>query len=241
MLNIEARSLKTTIMAVTATISLLFGICQAGELQSEATAPKEKKDRISYSIGYQIGSDLKKHSKGVDASAFLQGTRDAQASTPAMAEKEMGATLVKFKKAITTTKKAEAATGPPAAPGKNSRAEALFLVENRAKEGVVTLASGLQYKIINKGSGRTPTLSDLVTVHYRGTLIDGSEFYSTRRKGGPEKLPIEKTIAGWQEALPLMPAGSRWQLFMSHHLAYGERGPLADRTVIFDLELIEVN
>jgi len=215
-------------------------ICHADELSGKADSLNWKKDQVSYSIGYQIGGDLKNLNKGIDPAHFLQGMRDAQAATPAMGQEEMRTTLVEFKKEITAAAETKTATGQQAARKKNTQADSLFLEENRQKEGVVTLASGLQYKIIKNGNGRRPVLTDFVTVHYLGKLIDGSEFYSTHRKGEPETVLVGKTVPGWQEALLLMPEGSRWQLFIPHHLAYGERGPLADRTVIFDLELIAV-
>jgi FKBP-type peptidyl-prolyl cis-trans isomerase FklB len=116
-----------------------------------------------------------------------------------------------------------------------------FLAANAKSEGVVTLPSGLQYRILQEGLGPKPTLSDTVTVHYRGTQIDGSEFDSSYRRKEPATFPLTNVIPGWQEALQLMREGGRWQLFIPADLAFGERGPLAERVVIYEIELLRVN
>jgi hypothetical protein len=143
-----------------------------------------------------------------------------------------------------------ARAGPaPARPGaaadgeRNRRAGEAFLARNRAADGVVTLKSGLQYRVLKAGDGRRPTLEDTVVVHYRGTLLDGTEFGNSYRDGRPGTFPLRASIAGWREALQLMPAGSKWQLFVPPHLAYGERGGGAigpNATLIFEAELVSV-
>lgn len=114
------------------------------------------------------------------------------------------------------------------------------LSANARKEGVVVQPNGLQYKVLKEGSGKSPTLKDTVVVNYRATKIDGQEFDSSYRDGKPTDIPLEKVIPGWQEALPLMKEGTKCQLFIPADLAFDERGPLADRTVIYEIELIEV-
>lgn len=230
---------KRCVAVALAVLFLLPGICPAEELQG-TTALKEKKDRVSYSIGYQIGGDLKKHGKTVDAAAFLQGMRDARNDAPVLGREEMQETLLAFKKSLAADAQDKEGAGQPRVPAKDARADQLFLEQNRQKDGVITLASGLQYKIIKKGSGRIPKLEDTVTIHYKGNLIDGTEFYSTHRIGTPQTVPVKKSVSGLQEALQLMPEGSEWQLFIPYYLAYGEKGPLADRTVVFELELLEI-
>ncbi|MBU0480063.1 MAG: FKBP-type peptidyl-prolyl cis-trans isomerase [Proteobacteria bacterium] len=222
-----------------AALFLLPGICPAEELPGKTDALKNQ-DRVSYSIGYQIGGDLKKHGRTVDAAAFLQGMTDARKDAPVMDRGEMQEALIAFKKSLAADATDQSGVGQPGLPAQNVKAEQLFLEQNRQQEGVVTLASGLQYKIIKKGDGRMPKLEDTVTIHYKGNLIDGTEFYSTWRKGSPQTVPVSKSVPGLQEALQLMPEGSEWQLFIPHHLAYGEKGPLGDRTVIFELELLEI-
>jgi FKBP-type peptidyl-prolyl cis-trans isomerase len=127
---------------------------------------------------------------------------------------------------------------------RNRKAGEAFLARNRAADGVVTLPSGLQYEVLKAGDGRKPTLEDDVVVHYRGTLVDGTEFGSSYRTGRPGTFPLRASIAGWREALQLMPAGSRWRLFVPPHLAYGERGGGTaippNATLIFEAELIGV-
>ena len=119
-----------------------------------------------------------------------------------------------------------------------------FLVENQKKEGVITLPSGLQYKVIEEGTGESPKPNDTVVTHYRGTLIDGKEFDSSYRRGEPASFPVNRVIAGWTEALQLMKVGAKWQLFIPPELAYGERG--AGRAIgpnaalIFEIELVEI-
>jgi FKBP-type peptidyl-prolyl cis-trans isomerase FklB len=119
-----------------------------------------------------------------------------------------------------------------------------FLAANKTKEGVVTLPSGLQYKILQQGTGPKPTLNDTVVCNYRGTLIDGKEFDSSYKRGQPETFPVNKIIKGWMEALPLMPVGSKWQLFVPPDLAYGERSAGPDigpnSTLIFEVELLSI-
>jgi FKBP-type peptidyl-prolyl cis-trans isomerase FklB len=127
---------------------------------------------------------------------------------------------------------------------KNKNDGEAFLAENAKKQGVITLPSGLQYKIIKPGTGRKPKPTDEVTTHYRGTLIDGTEFDSSYRRGEPTSFPVNGVIAGWTEALQLMPVGAKWQLFIPPHLAYGERGAGGqigpNATLIFEVELIAI-
>jgi FKBP-type peptidyl-prolyl cis-trans isomerase len=126
----------------------------------------------------------------------------------------------------------------------NSKAGAAFLAENKDREGVVSLESGLQYRILKAGDGARPTLDDTVVVQYRGSLIDGTEFYNSRTRGQPATIPVRKAIAGWREGLQLMPAGSRWELFIPPQLAYGERGAggliRPNSTLIFEAELVSI-
>jgi FKBP-type peptidyl-prolyl cis-trans isomerase FklB len=121
---------------------------------------------------------------------------------------------------------------------KAAAAGTAFLADNAKRDGVTTTASGLQYKVTKAGTGRSPALGDTVTVHYRGTLVDGSEFDSSYQRGQPATFPVSGVIAGWTEALQLMKEGAQWQLVIPPALAYGDRGPLAGQVLIFDVELI---
>ena len=194
--------------------------------------------RVGYSLGHQIGEDLKRQAVDVDADAMLRGLRDALGGTDSsIPEEEMNAILVGLKKTI----------GASEMKGGRRHAEQYreegreFLAANATKEGVVSLPSGLQYKILREGTGSRPGPNDRVKVRYRSTLIDGTEFHdSTGPEGEPETLHVSGVIRGLTEALQLMREGSRWQLFLPADLAFGRRGPLADRAVIYEIELLSI-
>lgn len=200
-------------------------------------ALNDQKDKESYSLGYQFGQNLKQQELSIDLDVYTSGIRDALGNaTPLLTQDE----IKKAVSGLQTRAKAARQNAMKEAVEKNLAAGQAFLKENGNKEGVVTLPSGLQYKVIREGKGKIPTLENSVVVHYKGTLIDGSEFDSTQRQGEPVTIPIKNVIAGWIEALQLMKEGSKWQLFIPASLAYGERGPLAGNTLIFDVELLEV-
>ncbi|BET57239.1 hypothetical protein GEO60473_02790 [Geobacter sp. 60473] len=148
----------------------------------------------------------------------------------------MRSTLLALKRKITADQEAQRRRNT----GKYQREGREFLASNAKKPGVHTLASGVQYKVLKEGAGRMPTPGDTVTVHYRGTLVDGNEFDSTYRDDKPRTFPLTNVIPGWKELLPMMKEGARWQMFIPFDLAFGERGPLADRTVIYEVEMISV-
>jgi FKBP-type peptidyl-prolyl cis-trans isomerase len=213
-----------------------FSISWAGELQTKVSELKERRDRISYSVGYQIGGDFKKQNTNIDPDAFLKGVKDALGKkNPNISPEEMSAILLKMKKKIVARQRFEQLEMRDQRLGEGRK----FLAENAKKDGIVTLPSGLQYKIIREGYGRTPGATDEVTVHYRGTLIDGTEFGNSYRKGRSETFHVNGVIRGLTEAFQLMKEGDKWQLFISADLAF-RRGILANRTVIYDLELISV-
>jgi FKBP-type peptidyl-prolyl cis-trans isomerase FklB len=202
---------------------------------------KEQKDKISYSIGMNIGNNLKKQSIDVNPDALVSGIKDALSDGKAlMTEQEVNETLTAFQKEMG----AKQAERLKELGEKNKKEGETFLAENKKKEGVVTLPSGLQYKVIKEGTGETPKLTDTVTTDYRGTLIEGTEFDSSYRRGQQATFPVKGVIAGWTEALQLMKVGSKWQLFIPSNLAYGERGAGRDigpnATLIFDVELLSI-
>lgn len=194
-------------------------------------------DKINYSVGYQIGGDFKKQGVELAPDQLVRGIKAALEETPpALPPEEMRTTLMALKKKITAEQENEKKKAI-----ENYMAEGeTFLAKNANVEGVVTLASGLQYKILKDGTGKKPTLNDTVTVNYRATLIDGTEFDSSYRDDKPATIPLSNVIPGWKEALPLMKEGAKWLIFIPHRLAFGEKGPLADRTVIYEIELISV-
>jgi FKBP-type peptidyl-prolyl cis-trans isomerase FklB len=225
-------------------IAIFFMVLILVNVFCTPAAADETKDKTGYSVGYQIGEDLRKQNMNFDGEAFLKGIRDAKADNEPMYSPEaMRSALVELKKKVTAQNKSQKADKriELANIKEKYRGEGRdFLTENGKKEGVVTLPSGLQYKVIKEGTGKKPGPSDTVLVNYRGTLIDGTEFDSSYKTKKPAKLHVNGVIQGWKEALQLMKEGAKWQLFVPADLAYGERGPLADRTVIFDIELIKV-
>jgi FKBP-type peptidyl-prolyl cis-trans isomerase FklB len=203
---------------------------------------KTEKDRISYSIGMDIGNNFKKQSLDIDPDILTKGIKDAlSGSKPLMTEQETIETMTNLRKQVM----AKQAEMMKEAGTQNKVKGDKFLAENKKKDGVITLPSGLQYKIINKGSGDSPKLTDEVSVNYRGTLIDGTEFDSSYRRGKPATFKVNAVISGWTEALQIMKPGSKWQLYIPSSLAYGERGAGRDigpnAALIFDVELLSVN
>jgi FKBP-type peptidyl-prolyl cis-trans isomerase FklB len=200
---------------------------------------KDQKDKVSYSMGINIGNNLKKQSIDVNPDALANGIKDALSGGKAlMTEQEINETMTAFQKEMM----AKQTERLKKLGEKNEKEGEAFLGENKKKEGVITLPSGLQYKVIKEGTGEIPTLIDTVTIHYRGTLIDGTEFDSSLRRGQPATFRVNGVIPGLSEALQLMKTGSKWQLFIPSKLAYGERevgrdmGP--NTTLIFEVELL---
>jgi FKBP-type peptidyl-prolyl cis-trans isomerase FklB len=215
-------------------LALLPGI----SLADEKPEIKDAAGRASYSLGYQIGGDLERQAAEIDADALLRGLRDALSETPpSIPPEEMQGILVGLKRKIETTQREQKQQ-----MAEKYRAEGEeFLAANAEQKGVVTMPSGLQYKVLHQGTGSSPGPSDKVSVHYRSTLIDGTEFHNSNRgEGEPETLHVSGVVQGLTEPLQLMRAGAKWQLFIPADLAYGQRGPLADRTVIYEIELISI-
>lgn len=202
---------------------------------------KTDKDKASYAIGRSFGSSLRKQSIEVEPSILVRGLKDGLAdSKPLLAEDEMK-DAISHVQADARKKQEEKMAQAGDANKKEGQA---FLDANKLKEGVVTLPSGLQYKILQAGTGPKPTTTDSVVCNYRGTLINGKEFDSSYKRGQPATFPVSGVIKGWTEALQLMPVGSKWQLFVPSELAYGARGAGGDigpnATLIFEVELISI-
>ena len=209
-------------------LGILFLVSQLNA--QEKPVLKNQKEKVSYIIGMDIGSNLKRQSIDVDPNILTKGVQDAlSGAKPLLSNEEIQETMVAFQKEMMEKQK--------------QRGEA-FLSENKKKEGVKTLPSGLQYKVIKAGTGRKPKLNNTVTINYRGTLIDGTEFDSSYRHGQPATFPVSGVIPGWTEALQLMEEGAKWQFFIPPNLAYGERGAGGligpNATLIFEVELISV-
>jgi FKBP-type peptidyl-prolyl cis-trans isomerase len=226
-------------LGVLAGLGILFLVSQVyGE---ENLVLKNQKDKLSYSIGMEMGKNLKMQSIDIDADILAKGIQDAFSGGKALlTDQEVRETMATFQKEL-MAKQEELLKKL----GEKNKGEGeAFLAENKKKEGVKTLESGLQYKVIKAGNGKKPTLSDTVTTHYRGTLIDGTEFDSSYRRGQPATFPVRGVIPGWTEALQLMEVGAKWQLFIPPNLAYGERGAGRNigpnATLIFEIELISI-
>jgi FKBP-type peptidyl-prolyl cis-trans isomerase FklB len=221
---------------------------KSGATSGKAAAKTDKpktldtpKDKLSYAIGLNVGRSLQKDSIAIDPEILKQGVKDALAGDKTlMTDEEAKAEIVALQ---TELRKKQEETMKAAGEANKKQGEE-FLAANKAKEGVVTLPSGLQYKIVTPGTGPKPTAADTVVCNYRGTLIDGTEFDSSYKRGQPATFPVGQVIKGWTEALQLMPVGSKWQLYVPADLAYGERSPSPvigiNSVLIFDVELLSI-
>ena len=219
-------------------ITLLFqGICLAEEVQI-----RDEMDRISYSVGHQMGRDFKMQKVQIRPELFLKGIQDAMDdSQPMISYEEMRETLVALKTRVVAIQREQARLEAE----KSLKEGQAFLQENAQKEGVVTLPSGLQYAVIREGEGVSPEASDSVTVHYRGILLDGNEFDNSYSRNKPATFRLDRVIKGWTEGLQLMKPGGKYRLFVPPDLAYGTRGAGSqigpNSTLIFEVELISVD
>jgi FKBP-type peptidyl-prolyl cis-trans isomerase FklB len=205
--------------------------------QEKSPQLKDQKDKVSYSIGINIGLNLSRQKVDINPDVLAAGIKDAIAGKPQLTQDQVKDVMAQFEKDMEQKQKA--------AGEKNKTDGAKFLEENKKKEGVKTTASGLQYKVVKEGTGPQPKATDMVTVNYRGTLIDGTtEFDSSYKRGQPATFPLNGVIKGWTEAVQLMKVGSKYQLFVPSSLAYGERsvGPdiAPNATLIFEVELLDV-
>jgi FKBP-type peptidyl-prolyl cis-trans isomerase FklB len=225
------------LIVVVIVLSLFSGEVAAQKVKT----PKTKKEKVSYSIGVNIGKNMKMQGIALDQGLFTQGVKDGlNGLKPAMSEEDMDATVTAFQQEVMSKMQAKQKVDGE----KNIKEGEVFLAENKKKEGVITLPSGLQYKVIKLGDGPKPTKEQTVKCHYRGTLIDGTEFDSSLKRGEPAEFNVGQVIKGWTEALQLMPVGSKWQLFIPPNLAYGANGAGQtigpNATLIFDVELISI-
>src|SRR5882757_9558373 len=241
--------------------ALLAGIAMAESVPRQAAPPassapkstaaqsqapvifQSAKDKLSYAVGVEWAAGLKWRHTDVDSELVVRGFRDALANDDTklqMTPKDLAATL----KTYEADRKQGLAHAAQILSVKNAQAGAEFVSKNARKNDVVTLPSGLQYRVLKQGAGRKPTLEDIVECHYRGTFVDGTEFDSSYARKAPQSFPVKGAIKGWREALQLMPVGSQWQLVVPPQLAYGERGAGdtigPNATIIFDVELISV-
>lgn len=213
--------------------------------QQQAHALKTEKALRSYALGMDIGNRFRKLSIDVDPAVFAKGVSDGLAGgNTLMTESEARAAIARVQNDF-KSRQVLPSTGPEEKLLMDTKkAGAAFLAENREKPGVVTLASGLQYRVIVEGTGRKPALTDTVVCHYRGTLIDGTEFDRSYARKRPATFPVKGVIPGWTEALQLMPVGSKWQLYIPPELAYGAQGAgekiAPGSTLVFEVELLSI-
>ena len=222
---------------------LIFGTIVSLGLASVVSAAdtnllSDTQSRVSYAIGMMLGHNWQQQGLEVNPDIAARAIKDIQAGGPTLlTQAEMQQTLTSFQQEFRATQqKKQAELGL-----KNKAAGEAFLAENKTKPGVITLPDGLEYQVITNGSGPTPTANDTVTVHYRGTLIDGTEFDSSYKRGQPAEFPVGGVIRGWTEALEKMTVGSKWRLFIPSELAYGERGQNGippNSALIFEVELL---
>jgi FKBP-type peptidyl-prolyl cis-trans isomerase FklB len=244
----ERHSMKlqwTSAMILTLVVSPAFAQDEDAKKKpvkpADESAPKTVIEKVSYGIGLNIGKNFKKDGIEVDLELLVKGVKDALAgSKPLLSDAEIREAMTAIQKEL-QAKQADRAKN---AGEKNKKEGEDFLAENKKKEGVKTTKSGLQYKVIKAGTGKTPKAADTVVTHYRGTLIDGTAFDSSYDRGEPATFPVGKVIKGWTEALQLMTVGSKWQLFIPSALAYGEDGAGDDigpnSVLIFEIELVAI-
>lgn len=207
--------------------------CSLSSVAQTIVPLKTSVDSLSYAIGVNVGENLKRQGVNANVEVFAQAIKDVLASKKLVISAEESNNFIQsyFEKEF--AKKANA----------NKNAGAKFLAENKTKPGIVTTASGLQYQVLVAGTGEKPTSADRVKVHYQGSLLDGTVFDSSIKRGEPATFGVTQVISGWVEALQLMPVGSKWKLFIPSELAYGPQGPPSigpDQLLIFEVELLEI-
>lgn len=238
--------MKRELLLIAAASVVLMG-CNppASEVSEPAPAAAvldTEEKRVSYGMGVGLGERIKQDSIAIDSDAFAAGMKDVITGAELkMTKEEIMQEMQAFQQKQVAAQQAELDNKATA----NLEAGAAFLTENATKEGVVILESGLQYKVITEGTGAKPLATDTVEVHYSGTLLDGTEFDSSYKRGATVSFPVNGVIPGWTEALQLMPAGSKWQLFIPSDLAYGPGGtgggPIGpNATLLFDVELVAI-
>lgn len=222
-------------------MALGIGLLAVVSTGQEAPVLKSPKQRYSYALGMDLGNQLRKQSVELDTELFSKGLKDAlSGGKTLLTEAEVRASIGELQAEL----KRRQVQATKSSSQEELKAGQAFLAENKKKEGVVTLPSGLQYKVLKKGDGKKPTDADTVVCHYRGTLLNGTEFDSSYRRKQPATFPVKGVIPGWREALKLMAVGSRYQLFIPSELAYGQQGAGSqigpNATLIFEVELLAV-
>lgn len=223
------------------TALLIVALLATPSAAEEAKTLSTQKEKLSYGIGMNLGRGMKTDGLDVDVDLLAKGIRDVMSGgKPLLTDEEHQAVMTAAQKELMEKQK----EASKKAAEKNKKDGEAFLEENRKKEGVVALPSGLQYKVIKSGEGKSPTRDNVVETHYRGKLIDGTEFDSSYKRGKTATFPVGGVIPGWTEALQRMKVGDKWELFIPSNLAYGERGKAPtigpNAVLLFDIELIAI-
>ena len=236
------KSSLVLLLATLAFVSSTQAQDKTADSKASAAAPDPAlNEKVSYFIGTQIGNDFQKNGIELNLEVFVQAIKDAMdKEQPKYAEAELEAAMQQFQTEMVAKQKAKA----DSAAGDNSAEGEKFLAENGKREGVKTTASGLQYEVLKKGDGAKPAATDTVTVHYRGTLLNGKEFDSSYSRNEPTSFPLNQVIPGWTEGLQLMNVNSKYKFFVPSKLAYADRGAGSDigpnATLIFEVELLSI-
>jgi FKBP-type peptidyl-prolyl cis-trans isomerase FklB len=222
--------------SIAAAIVVVLGAAACQLTAQPAPTLDTQQKKVSYAIGLNLGKSLLAQKVEVDFDSVSRGVKDGLAGTQALDDKQIQETMETFQKEM-QTKMSQAAE-------KNTADGAQFLADNEKRSGVQKTASGLQYEVLTEGTGPKPVATDRVKVHYKGTLIDGTEFDSSYQRGEPAVFPANRVIPGWTEALQLMPVGSKWKLYIPAALGYGAQGAGAaippNATLIFEVELLGI-
>jgi len=219
-------------------IVLLLVLCLGAVSAFAQEQGMTDKEKLSYTVGVQLGKTLLRQSMDIDHPALMQGISDALAQKGLkLTDQQMRDVLIKYRDAQEAKQKVTAA--------ENKKKGEDFLAKNKTRKGVVVLPSGLQYEVLRKGKGKKPSLDDSITVNYEGTLIDGTVFDSSYKRGQPVTLKLNQVIKGWQIAVPKMSVGAKWKLYVPADLAYGDKSPSPvigpNSTLIFQVELLSIN
>ena len=219
----------------------LVGLVAYQAAAADTTVLTDPKQKLSYTIGMNLGNNLKAQDIDVDIEFITRGVKDVISGNPTLfSDQEARETMMAFQKELRTKQEEKRKVQGE----KNKTEGAAFLAENKGKPGVITLPSGLQYKVLTEGQGEMPKATDMVKVHYRGTLLDGTEFDSSIKRGQPAVFGVNRVVKGWTEALQLMKVGSKWQLFIPSELGYGEMGGgsriAPNATLNFEVELLAI-
>ena len=240
------RASALVLACILASSLTLSAAAQDAKAPPAAAAPmpdalKDPTAQASYAIGLNIGAGLRRDAITVDPAMVAQGVKDAiSGAKPLLSEDQLRAALTRVQADVQAAHQERVAH----AAETNKAEGAAFLKTNGAKPGVTTLPSGLQYEVVTAGTGKKPTADDMVLCNYRGTLLDGTEFDSSYKRGAPDTFPVSGVIKGWTEALQKMPVGSKWRIYVPSELAYGDKGAGADigpnAVLIFDIELLAI-